>query len=608
MTIKTVAFKFLLITAASAFSRPATPSPFLLSPQMDGDSLNSAIEILQTNSTPASILEVIALDSASKFQPLLVTNQGIKDARASLWFKLTLHNPHSMPISWYLELQNPAIGYADIYIPPLSPTQPLYTAGSGMFTPPQERHLYQRKTSFSITTQPESTQVIYLNLRRFEFHNFAMKAWSYRNIIENIASDQTFFGFFYGIAFIMIIFNLGAWLFSRQKIYIIYTMYLLFMVFIQISYNGQYVYPIWPNTLWVNGSTSIGFFTYWSIFAFMNAFLSVQKNYPKIYFLIKINMTFCLIISLLSLFIQSSIFIKLSILVLAFASCCYVPVIILQARQGFFPAYYLLIGTLSISSGLTIYLFAYYGWIPSTKFTENSFFVGSMLDLIAFSLGLIHRFIRYQTQNYNLQYKNYRNRAFPHFLFNSLSALDGVINERSYDKAKNLTYRLTEIYHFITYKGLNQTTLLGEEIDFCKQYINIMNIRYERMINLKISIPPDLNHLQIPPFLLQSFLENAIKHGLSEKQPLNIEVSIHSQDNLMILSIENNGRPIEKEIKKTETLNNMIMLMEYLYEKVTLGFENTPRGTVLARLTFSVKRRNNFIITDRNNLRRYTSP
>lgn len=151
-------------------------------------------------------------------------------------------------------------------------------------------------------------------------------------------------------------------------------------------------------------------------------------------------------------------------------------------------------------------------------------------------------------------YETLKNQLDPHFLFNSLNVLTGLIEENPV-KAVDFTTSLSKIYRYLLEQKDKEVVPLAEEIKFAKTYINLLKLRFENSIHFHMNLV-DFNEDEfIVPLSLQILLENTIKHNItSESKP--IKISIYKENNFLV--VENTFQP--KDSIKDSTgvgLNNI---------------------------------------------------
>ena len=127
-----------------------------------------------------------------------------------------------------------------------------------------------------------------------------------------------------------------------------------------------------------------------------------------------------------------------------------------------------------------------------------------------------------------------KNQIDPHFIFNSLNTLSHLIEEKPI-RAKQFNDNLADVYRYILQNKARDLVLLRDELDFVKSYFVLLQIRFERAIELDIKLDEKmLDQYLVPPISLQILAENAIKHNeFSEALPLLIEISI--EDGALIM-------------------------------------------------------------------------
>ncbi len=124
-----------------------------------------------------------------------------------------------------------------------------------------------------------------------------------------------------------------------------------------------------------------------------------------------------------------------------------------------------------------------------------------------------------------------KNQIDPHFIFNSLNTLSHLIEEKPL-KAKQFNDNLADVYRYILQNKARGLVLLREEMEFLMSYFLLLQIRFEKAVQLKVNIPDDaLDQYLVPPISLQILAENAIKHNeFSEATPLLLEIEMNNEE------------------------------------------------------------------------------
>jgi len=134
------------------------------------------------------------------------------------------------------------------------------------------------------------------------------------------------------------------------------------------------------------------------------------------------------------------------------------------------------------------------------------------------------------------KYSTLKNQVNPHFLFNSLNVLSGLIYKDT-EKADDFVGKLANIYRYVLDVQDEEVVSLGQELEFIKDYLFLQSIRFGN--NLQYEINASSNKMIIP-MALQILVENALKHNvITEKSKLKVEIS--NDDRYVIVS--NNINP-----------------------------------------------------------------
>lgn len=132
-----------------------------------------------------------------------------------------------------------------------------------------------------------------------------------------------------------------------------------------------------------------------------------------------------------------------------------------------------------------------------------------------------------------VMYDSLKQQLNPHFLFNSLTSLSGLI-ETDQQVAGNFLEQMSGIYRYILKNGDNETVSLKDELEFVKLYINLQQTRFKKGLLVNINVPDDYLHYKIAPVTLQNMIENAIKHNIIDSgSPLQVDIFI-SGDYLVV--------------------------------------------------------------------------
>ncbi|USD24877.1 tetratricopeptide repeat-containing sensor histidine kinase [Flagellimonas marinaquae] len=159
-----------------------------------------------------------------------------------------------------------------------------------------------------------------------------------------------------------------------------------------------------------------------------------------------------------------------------------------------------------------------------------------------------------QEMNIELEKRMLRAQMNPHFIFNSLSSIQHLIN--SNDRKGALTYlsKFSKLLRQVLETSINISLPLKDEIELLKIYIELEALRFDNSFtyDFKVDENLDIHNAEIPMLLVQPYIENAIIHGLMPKKGnKELKVSFHESDDNIVCTIEDNGVGMSSKPKES---------------------------------------------------------
>lgn len=200
-------------------------------------------------------------------------------------------------------------------------------------------------------------------------------------------------------------------------------------------------------------------------------------------------------------------------------------------------------------------------------------YVSSSMFMIFLSLGI--RVLERQSEiekmqeemekaKLNTELAFLKNQISPHFFFNTLNNIYSLISINAEDSQKAVL-RLSKLMRYLLYESEQGNTLLGSEIDFMKNYIDLMKLRMSEKVELSITFPEDYEDVSIPPLLFIPFIENAFKHGISYRNKSFINISLVSSGKSLEFRCSNSLASGEKDKNSGIGLENARKRLNLLF-------------------------------------------
>jgi two-component sensor histidine kinase len=140
-----------------------------------------------------------------------------------------------------------------------------------------------------------------------------------------------------------------------------------------------------------------------------------------------------------------------------------------------------------------------------------------------------------------LELSTIKSHINPHFIFNSLNSIRALVDENP-QRARSAITELSNILRSSMQVEKMETVPLRKELDIVKDYLALEHMRFEERLKIELDIDEDTLDQPVPPMMLQTLVENAIKHGISKKiKGGKIKVVSQFTDNNFELIVQNTG-------------------------------------------------------------------
>lgn len=186
-----------------------------------------------------------------------------------------------------------------------------------------------------------------------------------------------------------------------------------------------------------------------------------------------------------------------------------------------------------------------------------------------------------------LQLNSIRSQLNPHFLFNALSGIQNLMNKNEIDNANKYLSKFARLTRNVL--DGKELVSLSQEKTLLDDYLQMEQLRFGFKYEINHSENLDLDNIEIPGMLLQPFVENAVKHGISQKaSDGKIMIAFIRQGNDLMLTVTDNGNGFDTE-KKNDGLGlalsrNRIALLNNIYKenRFTLAIQSSHNGTKIS--------------------------
>lgn len=211
--------------------------------------------------------------------------------------------------------------------------------------------------------------------------------------------------------------------------------------------------------------------------------------------------------------------------------------------------------------------------------------------MFCFAVGMLDEVYRQRLARKEVEYERnraelalYKAQINPHFLFNTLNTLYGLLITHS-DKTEATLERFINLTKYM-YKNANREFIpLSEEVEYIGQYIDLQRLRLNEYAEVGFTCNVADGSMPVPPMMLITFVENAFKYGISSNGPCFVRIRLSQQDDTLCFEVENSMFGREGKVSGQTGIENCRRRLSLLYpERHSLDIGREGGNTFRVRL------------------------
>jgi len=215
------------------------------------------------------------------------------------------------------------------------------------------------------------------------------------------------------------------------------------------------------------------------------------------------------------------------------------------------------------------------------------YFVWTLFYFIYHYFERYNSALKYEALKNEIELNNLKSQLNPHFIFNALNSIRALVDENP-SKSKDAITQLSSILRSSLVINRNKLTRFEDELRTVQDYLDLETIRFEERLRTKFDIDPKSKNFTVPPLMIQTLVENGIKHGISKLQRGG-EISLNTEvkDSLLFIRIRNNGQLPHQKLNGSKGfgVENTKQRLNLLYGKrATFKLMNENGNTVLTEV------------------------
>jgi two-component system LytT family sensor kinase len=192
-------------------------------------------------------------------------------------------------------------------------------------------------------------------------------------------------------------------------------------------------------------------------------------------------------------------------------------------------------------------------FVVSNAFDPRTMVIGILYYAIIFFLWSILHFIYNYFERYNkslkleasikeIELKNLKSQLNPHFIFNALNSIRALVDENP-SKSKQAINQLSSLLRNSLVTEKRGLTSFEDELKLVKDYLGLESIRFEERLKTEFDVDPESRDFLVPPLMIQTLVENGIKHGISKLTEGGVvQIRTRVEGDHLTIQIRNSGR------------------------------------------------------------------
>ncbi|WP_395066387.1 7TM diverse intracellular signaling domain-containing protein [Flavobacterium sp.] len=547
-------------------------------------SLHKFTSIINVKQKQLSIKQVLTIPS-NKFSLLPNENTDLGFTDDNYWLHFAIKNTTDSDLKFYLESSRPVVDIADLYKVVNNKVVDLQLSGDEI--PFKSRSFKHRKTIFTIYLLPNSTSDYYVHLKSDgEVINAPILLTNAESLVSKTSFEQIVFGFFYGILSVASILYFFFFFAMKEKVFLYYSLYVVFIGLLQFSLDGYFYQFITPGAGWFSDKSVLIFAVVSGFFLgkYAQTYLNVKKLSSNLY--ICFNVLYAFFGILFTVILLAPHWYKfcypamnalgLFLLILIISSLLVTYIKTKQIYQFF------TLGVISLVTGFVIFILKNFSVLPDNFITENSSKLGTGFEVIFLSLSMASLIRNLKQDRENLQaialqkaeemseMKSYFLSNISHELrtplntiMNFIDSIDGETDSKSIQEKCQIiksssTGLLSSVNDILDFSKIEKDEITLDEIEFdahklfeeIKTNITIkaktkdLDFQYVQASDLPKMMKGDVNRIRQ---IVMNLLYNAIK--FTENGTIEFKVGSKIIDDIVSLTFEisDTGEGIAKE-------------------------------------------------------------
>jgi len=396
-------FPAIFFTGIFLFYLQAFSDEIHINPDTDHLELGNKVFYLEDKVGQISIDAILNSYSQKPWKKSTADTLSFGYTGSAYWIKATLINDTDEQQSRLIEIAYPVLDYLDIYFVHQGKIKSMYTLGDKQ--PFSNRPIKHRHFVVPLEIMGHMTLELYFRAKTSSSMQLPLIIWKERTFLENGQKQLLGLGIYFGIMFVMAMYNIFIFFSVREISYFYYVLYVVSMSMFLASLNGLNFQYLWPNaTIWNDESILVGlsgvcFFA----LLFVASFLNLHHTMPRLIRVYKLLIIYCVLMILGCFLIPYYISIRIVIISAVLLIVLAFVIGIIRWLAGDSSARFYTTAWVALFLGGVTLALSKFGFVADNFLTKNAVQFGSAIEVLFLSFALADRLniekkIRYEAQ------------------------------------------------------------------------------------------------------------------------------------------------------------------------------------------------------------------
>ena len=346
-------------------------------------------EYVEDPSGTMTVHDVLALpDGAFTLADSTSPNFGYTDS--AYWLRFRAVNMSSSPLDQVIEVAYPLLDHVEVTVPGRNAATPEQQVVTGDRLPFSRRPLDYSTFLVPVEIPAGASEDIYIRVAGSSSLQIPLTLWNPGELVSHIDRRSITLGVYYGLMFVMALYNLFLFVTIRERSYLFYVLFVASFLLTQMAMNGIAFQYLWPEHPWW-ANKAIPFLvlmvTVWGLI-FTRSFIDTARHVPRLHSFYAVSPWVLAALLVPALALPYAIMVKTAILLTSVAAVIILVTAVLCWRGGYRPARYFTIAWVAFLTGTVLYSLKSLGLLPANPLTEHTQQIGSAMEVVLLSFAL----------------------------------------------------------------------------------------------------------------------------------------------------------------------------------------------------------------------------